>query len=277
MKFRLILLISIILCCLNLDSEAEDIKTKKVFSPYGERIYQISSAGCTVFLSGFGDKSFLLTALMAVKYNKLYVFIPAASALILMGYLSIQMGVIIPNYIPTWCIDIVATFTFIILGIVLILQSNLIDEESLNEKHNIKENNNPEQKQMTPKQKVVTFFQIFAMIFTSELGDKSQVSTIYLSSNFDAMTLFYSVSLAQILLTSIAVLGGRYISSKFSQSTLNKLAGSMFLVYGVFSLMLTYINDYKLISDNVHEYYNKVNGLGEVMPDKKLINKNFLK
>jgi putative Ca2+/H+ antiporter (TMEM165/GDT1 family) len=240
------------------------------------KVYQMSSAAFTVFISGLGDKSFLITAIMATKYNKFLVFIAASAALVVMALFSVLLGLMIPSYIPVYFIDIVAVIIFVVIGIKLILEGNF-------PKHTMNINDDKQilkmqagQSHFSLKGQLITFFQIFLMVFTSELGDKSQISTIYLSSNFDAMLLFYAVSMAQLLLTALAVIGGTYISSKLSHDTLNIIAGTLFIIFGVVSLCMIYAQDYKIITKNVHDYLNRIRGFNDTMPEKGLIN-NFLK
>jgi putative Ca2+/H+ antiporter (TMEM165/GDT1 family) len=254
------------------------VETKAETEINGGKVYQMSSAGFTVFVSGLGDKSFIITALMATKYNKFLVFISASAALVIMSLLSVLMGVMIPSYVPIYFIDIIAVIIFVIAGIGLILQGNFPNESQSNELDDKQILKKMEQSSFSLKGQFVAFFQIFIMIFSAELGDKSQISTIYLSSNFDAMLLFYSVSIAQIVLTILAVLGGTFISSKLSHNTLNIIAGTLFLVFGVVTLCMIYAQDYKLITNSVHDYLKKIRGFNETLiPEKGLINKTFLK
>jgi putative Ca2+/H+ antiporter (TMEM165/GDT1 family) len=250
-----------------LEAENSDINNSK--------IYQMSSAAFTIFVSGFGDKSFLITAIMATKYNKFLVFISASSALVVMAIFSVFMGVMIPNYIPMYFIDISAVIIFIILGISLILQGNFpTEQEEINEKQILKDEGRGNS--FSLKGQIMTFFQVFIMIFSSELGDKSQISTIYLSSNFDVMILFYAVSMAQIILTAIAVLGGKYMASKVSVETLNIMAGALFLIFGMVSLGMIYLQDYKIIMKSVKDYASRIRINEALIPQKEVIT-SFLK
>src|SRR5690242_5695174 len=72
------------------------------------KLLEVISATGTIFIAGFGDKSFLITTVMATKYSKSAVFLSAITSLTLMGYISVQMGLNLPHYIPTYWIDIFA-------------------------------------------------------------------------------------------------------------------------------------------------------------------------
>ncbi len=262
------------------------------------KFYEVSSATGTIFLAGFGDKSFLITTVLATKYSKLTVFISASSSLVLMGYVSVQMGLILPDLVPTCWIDIIAVLIFLVLGTKILVDGLKMKSQSsldmLNEvqreinKEILKENellaeikrqeSEEKQENSAIKETLETFVQTFTLIFLSELGDKSQISTIYLSSNSDPLLIFYSVCFAQILLTIIAVLGGHFVSGRVSEKTLTVVAGIMFLAFGIISLYLTYINDYVIINkawNSLLKYEHKQNMLNHI-PDRKVVMNSFL-
>jgi putative Ca2+/H+ antiporter (TMEM165/GDT1 family) len=126
------------------------------------------------------------------------------------------------------------------------------------------------------KANFLVFVQIFFLIFSAELGDKSQISTIYLSSNYHVSVVYIAVVLSQVILTIIAVFFGRLIMGKISESNLTLIAGCLFISFGLISLYLTYINDYMMIKNAFHKYLMNDNNSVEVIPDKILKN-NFLK
>ena len=49
--------------------------------------------------SEFGDKTFLIAAVMAMRYSRLSVFIGATFALVLMSFISCSLGHYIPHLI----------------------------------------------------------------------------------------------------------------------------------------------------------------------------------
>ncbi len=76
-----------------------------------------------------------------------------------------------------------------------------------------------------------TFLTTFTAVFIAELGDKTQVATLLLSADTGRpFYVFAAASLALILSSLIGVLLGTYISSKISQDTFNKIAGSIMVL-----------------------------------------------
>jgi putative Ca2+/H+ antiporter (TMEM165/GDT1 family) len=208
------------------------------------------------------------------------------------------MGLTLPNYIPTYWIDIFAVLIFLIFGMKMLIdglkmsqQMNLNKMAEVNKEINkeiFKENeilaqinkneNSDEIKNNMIKETLEVFVQTFTLVFLSELGDKSQISTIYLSANSDPMIIFSAVTTAQFLLTIIAVIGGTLISGKITERTLTIFAGIMFIAFGVISLYLTYINDFVIINKAWHSLvlnYQK-NPHFQKIPDRYEIKNNFL-
>lgn len=294
--------------CVQLHKEIKNSEEKLILANKNQKVKTYSdiaefiTATGTIFVSGIGDKSFFITAVMATKYSKLFVFISAVSSLTLMGYISVQMGLTLPNYVSSYWIDITAVIIFIVIGLKMIIDgskmndknekdkleevSREIDKEILKDKDNesvtltdyiIKDSNNDEKNNTNSNMEAVKIFgQTFVLVFLSELGDKSQISTIYLSANSNPNIIFCAVVLAQILLTVIAIIGGKLIAERISEKTLNIIAGAMFLAFGVISLYITYINDYVIINKAWEKFLqNEYAGGVQKMPKKVEIYKNF--
>jgi putative Ca2+/H+ antiporter (TMEM165/GDT1 family) len=277
---------------------------EKLNTNINSKLFEILSATGTIFVAGFGDKSFLITTVMATKYQKWMVLFSAITSLTLMGYISVQMGLTLPNYIPTYFIDIAAVLVFLIVGLKMIVDglrmSKKMEQEKLEEitkeinKTILKENeilaeiNKRESDIDTPSMEkndkriseaLEVFVQTFTLIFLSELGDKSQISTIYLSANSDPHIIFGALTIAQLCLTIIAIFCGNIIADKISEKTLTLIAGSMFLAFGLISLYLTYINDYIIINKAWIDFLERHNSAKHLqkIPNKGELNKLFLK
>ena len=80
-----------------------------------------------------------------------------------------------------------------------------------------------------------TFITTFTTVFIAELGDKTQIATLLLSADTGKpLYVFIAASLALILSSLIGVILGTYISSKISQNTFNKVAGSIMIFISVY-------------------------------------------
>jgi putative Ca2+/H+ antiporter (TMEM165/GDT1 family) len=83
------------------------------------------------------------------------------------------------------------------------------------------------------------FFTVFSVVFVAELGDKTQLATLLFAADKEVnkLMVFIGASLALILASAIGVLAGGLISQYMSEKSLNYLAGTGFLVIGLWTLI----------------------------------------
>jgi putative Ca2+/H+ antiporter (TMEM165/GDT1 family) len=76
-------------------------------------------------------------------------------------------------------------------------------------------------------------------VFVAELGDKTQLATMLFAADkqVSKLTVFAGASLALVLASAIGVLAGSAISHYVSEKTLNYVAGTGFVVIGVWTLL----------------------------------------
>jgi Ca2+/H+ antiporter, TMEM165/GDT1 family len=85
------------------------------------------------------------------------------------------------------------------------------------------------------------FFTTFIVIFLAELGDKTQLATMGLSSsNSSKWTVFFGSSLALIASSGIGVLAGSLFENYINPEILTKISGFLFLILGIFILYNSY-------------------------------------
>ena len=77
------------------------------------------------------------------------------------------------------------------------------------------------------------FFSTFGVVFLAELGDKTQLATLSLSTGkVSRLTVFAGSALALVCTSLLAVLAGGAISRYVSPALLRRIAGVSFLVLG---------------------------------------------
>ena len=78
------------------------------------------------------------------------------------------------------------------------------------------------------------FFTTFVTVFLAEMGDKTQLTTITLSSTTNKpLAVFIGSSIALILATLLGALAGSSIADIFPAFLLKLLSGIVFLIIGV--------------------------------------------
>lgn len=253
-------------------------------------------ATSTIFLSGLFDRSFFITTFMAIKYSKWVVMISASLALTSLGIISVFLGVTINNYIPTLWMGILSISLFFIFGAKMVIEGlkipkntdllkleeahirlNLEESESLVIRSDGENNSTKSNSDASSSHDHVTdlqvFIKVFILIFASEIGDRSQISTIYLTKDFDKIIVLFSVVLAQNLNTVLAIFGGRLIAKHVSERNLTIIAGVTFIVMGVVALYLLCVYDLADINNTdtiVIPNKTALNNLNTVIPPHML-------
>ncbi|OQX83082.1 MAG: hypothetical protein B6D63_06775 [Candidatus Latescibacteria bacterium 4484_7] len=79
-----------------------------------------------------------------------------------------------------------------------------------------------------------TFFTTFSVMFLAELGDKTQLAVISLSSKYRSPVLiFIAASLAMITATAIGTALGTAIHSFVGAKMLKYISGGIFIAFGL--------------------------------------------
>lgn len=79
---------------------------------------------------------------------------------------------------------------------------------------------------------------VFGTVFLAELGDKTQIATLLFATRESAslVTVFVGASLALIVASGIAVVGGAVISNYVDPKYLAVAAGIGFVVIGIWTI-----------------------------------------
>ena len=215
-----------------------------------------------VFIAGFGDKTYFLN-MIYVSMNPFWeAFAVSLIVSEFMNIVSICLGAILPYFINRDTLDWLAIIIFSIFGISLIIQGiqlkskKLLQQINNNEekKENENENENDENKNVKIKNiyfeeeleddlSVFNSWWKYCIAFIiGELGDKSQIATIVITSKYNLSGIFCGTSLAQFLLVTTAVLIGKSVSGLLSNKQISIISGIVFLLFAGVYLIDKLIN-----------------------------------
>lgn len=80
---------------------------------------------------------------------------------------------------------------------------------------------------------------VFAAVFIAELGDKTQLATMLFAADKEVskLTVFLGASLALIVASALGVLAGGVIAEYVSERLLRYVAGTGFIIIGLWTLL----------------------------------------
>lgn len=88
------------------------------------------------------------------------------------------------------------------------------------------------------------FIQIFTLVCLGEIGDRSQVSIIYISNQASFNIVFGSIVISNILLSVVSVLCGKILATKLSVRSLTLISGWLFVFLGLIALGYSVLTDF---------------------------------
>jgi len=210
-----------------------------------------------------------------------------------MSLLSVEVGVKIRTFIPEIMIQIVSIIIFFILGLKFIIlgckiprrDAELQNLEDTHRELNIGrneenvdliqsnqqqgQNNNAYQNGIQNLEKLDAklkiFCQTFFIIFISEIGGNTQITSIYLTFNYKPLIVFISSIIVLLFFIITAVIIGKLISNKISEKITSIFTGILFLLLGIITIYLVFFFDY--FKDN-NSFRYPIHNIGKI-PDKK--------
>lgn len=167
-----------------------------------------------VALAELGDKTHLCVFLLSSKVKNHFLFILGVMlAYFLVDGIAILFGTIASNFLPNKILKIVSGFIFIVFGLFYILEK----EGCKNEKS---KTNNP-------------FLIGFSFIFISEWGDKTQISSGLLATQYNWLLVLLGTLSALFLISLTSIYLGKIITKRIEANILSKISGIIFLIIGI--------------------------------------------
>jgi putative Ca2+/H+ antiporter (TMEM165/GDT1 family) len=203
-----------------------------------------------LFLGELGDKTQLIVFNLALEYKKFYkVGIGVTIGFAILVTIGVFFGTVITRFIPIFIISIVSGIVFIIIGILearnlkkLYLEhkkgNDIIVEEDQNDK-NLESDKKTSLK--FAKIKKNPYLAGFLYIFVMELGDKTQILTITLSSIYVfPIEVWLGAFLALISVAWIGILFGAFIARKVPKFYLKLISTTIFIFVGILILITSF-------------------------------------
>lgn len=91
------------------------------------------------------------------------------------------------------------------------------------------------------------FFNVLSLVCIGEIGDRSQISIIYISNQAGFNIVLTAIVIANIILSILSVLCGKLLANSFSINKISIISGSCFIIMGVYALISELIENSKII------------------------------
>ena len=200
-----------------------------------------------LFVGELGDKTQLIVFNLALEYPKFYkVGIGASIGFTVIVTFGVFFGTLITAFVPVFIISIISGIIFIVIGLLesrnlkkFYLEKEGGDFYSHNSESNLISENNSEitMKSRLTKLKENPYLAGFFAIFIMELGDKTQLLTISLTSLYNApIEVWIGSFLALITVAWIGILLGGFIARKVPKFYLKLISVILFIFVGVLIL-----------------------------------------
>lgn len=185
------------------------------------------------FFSEIGDKSFVSIILVYNQITPFALFIIASLAEILMNLFSVLIGYELRTHptIKVWC-HFAGMAAAIIFSLMLLYEVVFQEEE----KESTDEEAKIQEEKKETKSNIGTFLKIANIawiIFMSELGDKSQITTIILSAEYNPYAIFFGTALAHVVGIILSMTIGYFLAKNINKAILSTIGAFCFIYFGV--------------------------------------------
>ncbi len=173
-----------------------------------------------VFIAEMADKTQLMVMALTNKYRAKNVAIGMTLGVFSISALSVLAGDIIGGIIPLWIIKLCAACLFILFGMTTLLCK---EEEEDHRKYNFR----------------FPILSIAGTFLLAELGDKTQLTTVALAANHigNHLPIFIGASLGLILANIVGIFAGKFIFSRFSETTVKVASSFFFFFFGSIQIL----------------------------------------
>lgn len=170
-------------------------------------------------LAELGDKTQLLSLVLASRYRFAHVFLGVLFATASLQLLAVSAGSISRALVSPLAVKIIVGTLFLIFGLWML---RTVGDETVEEK---------KAPRFGP---ILTTFVAF---FLAELGDKTQLATAALATRYSAaLQVWLGATAGMLLVNTVAILVGNRLSTGFSQRVVKIGAGLLFIVFALITL-----------------------------------------
>jgi Ca2+/H+ antiporter, TMEM165/GDT1 family len=187
-----------------------------------------------VGFSELGDKTFFITAILAMRHPRRWVLTGAIAALAAMTVISVLMGQAVSHF-PKAYVQGVEIVLFIAFGLKLLYDATqMAHQPNLEEQKEAAVAVEKAEAKLSKSSRRGTWVivgEAFSLIFLAEWGDRTQFATIALAAANNPLGITLGSIVGHAICAAIAVMCGRFVCGRISERTITTLGGALFLVF----------------------------------------------
>ncbi len=170
-------------------------------------------------LAELGDKSQMCVLLMSSRTKKrLRLLLGTMAAFLAVDAAAIAAGSLLTSVIPAHAVRLAAAALFVAFGVMTLMEKNVCDVSRL--------------KARGP------FMSGFMLIFLTEWGDKTQISSGLLASQYNPFAVLAGTMAGLLIASALAIYLGKCCSDRIGPGALAKISGCAFIAIGVSFLFI---------------------------------------
>ncbi|WP_214109595.1 TMEM165/GDT1 family protein [Acrocarpospora catenulata] len=170
-----------------------------------------------IFVAELGDKSQLMALTFATRYRALPVLAGITIATTLVHLISVGIGDLIGDALPTTAISIIAGLAFLGFALWTLRGDALTEEEAAKANRATKS----------------VLMAVTVAFFLSELGDKTMLATITLATQHGWLGTWIGSTVGMVAADALAIMVGRLLGANLPEKVVRYGAAAAFAVFGV--------------------------------------------
>jgi putative Ca2+/H+ antiporter (TMEM165/GDT1 family) len=165
-----------------------------------------------IFLAEMGDKSQLVCMALAAKHRSKPLLLAAILAFSILNLLAVGVGASLGAWLSEFWVTAAATVAFGYFGLSSLLGQDEDEEENVSG---------------LSSQRL--FWNTFLLLLIAELGDKTQLAVVTLSTTNNALGVWLGATVALVTTSALGIYAGRRWLSKIDMGLLHKMSGVFFI------------------------------------------------
>ncbi|MEE4025533.1 TMEM165/GDT1 family protein [Gordonia sp. PKS22-38] len=173
-----------------------------------------------IFVAELGDKSQLMAMTYALRYRWWVVLLAITAATTAVHAVSVFFGHFLGMSIPSDTMSILAGLAMLVFGLWTIRGDHLDDAEAAR----------------AERVGASVFLAVMSSFFLAELGDKTMLATITLSTNNDWLGVWIGSTIGMVAADALAIAVGALLGKHLPERTIARAAATLFFGFGAWLL-----------------------------------------